>query len=88
MIIFGVLLHLDGDPDILGRQVLDIEELRQLARQHHIGDPLDELRLVHRVRHAVDVDRLGRAGFRPDVPRAAQADAAAAGLVDLFQLLG
>ena len=58
-----------------------------LRLDHDVGDPLDELRLVDRVRDAVDVDRLGRARLRADVPGAAQADRAGAGLVDLLQLV-
>ncbi len=73
-LLVGVLLHLDRDADVLGRQILDVEELRQLAAEDDLGDPLDELRLVDRVRNAVDVDRLGRARLRADVPGAAQAD--------------
>ena len=59
-----------------------------LRLEHDLGDPLDELRLVHRVRDAVDVDRLRRSRFRADVPRAAQPDRARPGLVDLLQLFG
>ena len=86
-LLVGVLLHLEGDAHVLGREVLHVEQLRQLAAEDDVGDAFDELRLVHRVGNAVDVDRLRRARFRPDVPRAAQADRARAGPVDLLQLV-
>ena len=57
----GVLLQLQRDPHVVGRDVLDVEERRQLARQHDLGDPLDERGLVHRVGDAGDVDRLAAA---------------------------
>src|SRR5204862_7865331 len=60
---------------------------RQLARQDDLADALDQLRLVHRVGNAVDVDGPGRSRLRSDVPGAAQPDAALAGLVDLRQLV-
>ncbi len=86
-LLVGVLLHLERDAHVLRREILHVEELRQLAAQHDLGDPLDELRLVHRVRNAVDVDRLGRARFRPGVPGAAETDRSRSRLVDLLQLL-
>ena len=46
----GVPLQLQRNPHIVGGDVLDVEQRRQLARQHDLGDPLDERRLVHRVR--------------------------------------
>ena len=49
-LLVGVLLHLDRDAHVLGREVLDVEQLRQLAADHDLGDALDQLRLVHRVR--------------------------------------
>ena len=75
------------DAHVLGRDVLHVEQLRQLALLDDLADLRDELRLVDRVRDAVDVDRLGRSRFLADVPRAAQADAAAAGLVDRLELV-
>ena len=86
-LLVGVLLHLDRDAHVFGREILDVEQLRQLAADHDLGDALDELRLVHGVGHAVDVDRLGRSRLRSDVPGAAQADRARSGLVDLLQLV-
>ena len=83
----GVLLHLDGDAHVLGRDVLDVDELRQLPLLDHLADLRDELRLVHGVRDAVDVDGLGRSRLVADIPRAAQPDAAAAGLVDRLDLV-
>src|SRR5262249_17815989 len=75
------------DAHVLGRQVLDVEELRQLAAQHDFADARDELRLVDRVRNAVDVDGSGRSRLRTDVPGAAQTDRSRSGLVDGFQLV-
>ncbi len=86
-LLVGVLLHFDRDAHVLGRQVLDVQQRRQLAAEHDVGDLLDQLRLVDRVGNAVDVDRLGRSGFRSDVPCAAQADAAGTGPVDQLQLV-
>ena len=40
----GVLLQLERDPHVVGRHVLDVEERRQLAAQHDVGDALDERR--------------------------------------------
>ena len=48
---------------------LHVEQRRQLARQHDVGDPLDQRRLVHRVGNAGDVDRLPAARRRPFLPR-------------------
>src|SRR5205807_9324988 len=45
-------------------------------------------RFVDGVRNAVDVHRLRRAGFRTDIPRAPQPDAARTRLVDLLDLFG
>ena len=83
-LLVGVFLHFDGDAHVLGRQVLDVEQLRQLAGDDDVRDLLDQLRLVHRVGHAVDVDRLGRSRLRPDVPGGAQPDRSRTRLVDLF----
>ena len=38
----GVLLHLERDAHVVGGHVLDVEQRRQLARQHHVGDALDQ----------------------------------------------
>ena len=86
-LLVGVLLHLEGDAHVLGRQVLHVEQLRQLAAEHDVGDPLDQLRLVDRVGNAVDVDRLGGARLRTEVPGAAQPDRPRPGLVDLLELV-
>ena len=73
----GVALELQRDPHVVGRQVLDVEQVRQLARERDVGDALDERRLVHGVRHAGDVDRLAAARGRPFLPGGADADGAA-----------
>ena len=83
----GVLLHLDGDAHVFSRDVLHVEQLRQLPLLDHLADLHDQLRLVDGVWDAVDVDRLGRSRFLADVPRAAQPDAAAAGFVDRLDLV-
>ena len=58
-----------------------------LRRERDVGDALDELRLVHRVRNAGDVDRLGRcASPGPSSQVRAHADRAGAGLVDLLRI--
>jgi hypothetical protein len=82
----GVFLHLDRDSHVLGREVLHVEERRQLACDHNFRDPLDELRLVDGIGDALDIDRFRRPRLRTDVPRAAQANRARPGLVDLFDL--
>ena len=46
----GVPLQLELDPHVVGRHVADVEQRRQLARQHDVGDPFDQRRLVDRVR--------------------------------------
>ena len=84
----GVPLQLQRNPHIVCRDVLDVEERRQLSRQHDLGDPLDERGLVHRVGNARDVDRLTGARARTLVPRRAQTDGARPGPVDLLQLVG
>ena len=45
-LLVGVRLQLERDADVVGRHVLDVDELRQLAAEHDLADPLDELRLV------------------------------------------
>ena len=49
-LLVGVLLQLERDADVFGREVLHVEQRRQLAAQRDVGDALDERRLVHRVR--------------------------------------
>jgi hypothetical protein len=83
----GVSLQLERDPHIVRRQILDVDERRQLAAECHFGDPLDERRLVHGVRHARDVNRFSAASDRAFLPRRAQADGAGPGLVNLLQFL-
>ena len=75
-LLVGVLLQLERDADVLGREVLDVHERRQLAAQRDIRDPLHERGLVDRVRHARDVDRLAAARDRTLFPGRAQADRA------------
>ena len=55
-LLVGVLLHLERDADVFGRQILDVDERRQLAAERDVGDPLDERRLVDGVGDAGDVD--------------------------------
>ena len=71
-LLVGVLLHLQLDPHVVGRHVAHVEQRRQLAAQHHVGDPLDQLRLVHHVRDAGDDDRAAAAARRALFPRAAR----------------
>ena len=87
-LLVGVLLQLEKDPDVVGRDVLDVEERRQLAAGGDLADLLDERRLVDGVGDAGDVDDLRGLRRRAFLPRAAQANRAGSGLVDLLQLLG
>ena len=87
-LLVGVLLQLERDAHIFGRDVFDVEELRQLPAEHHLGDALHQLRLVHRVGHAVDVNRLRRSRLVADVPRAAQPDRPAPGSIQQLDLFG
>ena len=87
-LLVGVPLQLERDADVVGGQVLDVDQVRQLARQHDVADPLDQHRLVHGVGDAGDVDRLLGAADRAGFPGGAQPDAAAAGAVDLLHLVG
>ena len=86
-LLIGVLLQLERDSDVLGREVLHIQELGQLSTEDDFGDSFHQLRLVHGIGNAFDVDRLGRSSLGTDVPRASKADRARTGLVDLFHLL-
>ena len=43
----GVALQLQRNPHVVGRQVPDVDEVRQLARERDVGDALDERGLVH-----------------------------------------
>jgi hypothetical protein len=90
MTIFGsaCFLDLERNPHVVGGDIFHVEKRRQLARQHHIGNPLDERSLVHRVRNAGDVQRPPATGRRTLFPRRAQPNRAGAGLVDLLDLLG
>ena len=83
----GVALQLQCNPHIVRGDVLDVEERRQLAGEDDVSNPLDQRRLVHRVRNALDVDRLGAARFRPFVPGSPEANRPRSRLVDLFQLV-
>ena len=84
----GVALDLEFDADVVGAHVADVEQRRQLARDHQVGDARDQLRLVDRVGNRGDRDHLAGAPDLALLPRAAQADRAAAGAVDLLQLVG
>ena len=75
-LLVGVLLQLERDPHVVGRQILHVEEVRQLAAERDVGDPLDERGLVDGVGDAGDVDRLGRRASRARFPRRAQPDRA------------
>src|SRR6185295_15317895 len=83
----SVPLQLERDADVLGRKILHVEKLWQLAAEDDVGDPLDQLRLVHGIRDTLDVDGLRRSGLGTHVPRPPQPDAARSGLVDFPQLL-
>ena len=75
------------DAHVFGRQILHVEQLRQLAAQHHFGDPLDQQRLVDGVGNAFDVDGLGGPRLGAEIPGGAQPDRARSGPVDLFQFV-
>ena len=84
----GVPLDLEFDADVVGAHVAHVEQRRQLARDHQVGDARDQLRLVDRVRDGGDRDHLAGAPDLTLLPRAAQANRAAAGAIDLLQLVG
>ena len=86
-LLVGVLLQLERNPHVVGRDILDVEQRRQIAAGRDVADALDERRLVDGVGHAGDVNRLARTRRRPLLPRRAQPDRAGAGLVDLLELL-
>ena len=46
----GVPLELERDPHVVGRQVLHVEQRRQLPPEHDLADARHDLRLVGRVR--------------------------------------
>ena len=83
----GVALELQDDAHLVGRLVRDVDEGRQLAGENDLGDPLHDLRLVGAVGDARHVHRPRAARHRPGLPGRAHADGAAAGPVDLPQLL-
>ena len=87
-LLVGVLLQLEKDADVVCRDVLDVDERRQLAAGGDLADLLDQRRLVDGVGDAGDVDDLRALRRRPFLPRAAQANRAGSRLVDLLQLLG
>ena len=82
------LLQLERDADFFRRQVLHVDERRQLAAERHLRDPFDESRLVHCVRDAGDVDRLAASCDRSLFPRGAQPHRSGSSPVDLLELLG
>ena len=64
-LLVGVFLQLERDAHVVGRDVLHIEKRRETPAGGDITNSLDERRLVDRVRHAGDVDRLARTRRRP-----------------------
>ena len=86
-VVVGAGLQLELDAHIVGRHVLDVDQVRHLAAEHDVADLLDELRLVDRVGNAGDVELLARSRRRPGFPGGAQADRSRAGPVDLLQLV-
>ena len=86
-LLVGVLLQLERDAHVVGRDVLHIEKRRETPAGGDITNSLDERRLVDRVGHAGDVNRLSRTRRRPLLPRRSQPDRSGAGFVDFFDLL-
>ena len=82
-----VLLQLQRNPHIVGGHVLDVEQRRKLARQHDIGDALDESRFVDRIRNAGDIEGLTRSRLRPFFPGRSKTNGARSRAVDLLDLL-
>jgi hypothetical protein len=82
------LLQLQRNAHVVRGQVLDVDQVRQLAREGDVGDALDEGRFVERVRNAGDVDGLAAARFRAFLPGRADTDGAGAVLVDVAELVG
>ena len=66
----ALALQLQLDPHVVGRHVLDVDQVRHLAAEHDVADLLDELRLVDRVRNAGDVELLAASARRPRLPGA------------------
>src|SRR3569623_1218664 len=83
---FGVLLDLEHDADVRRGLVAHVEQVRQLARDDHVRDLLDEIRLAHRVRDRRDHHVGAATLLLLQLVLAAHADRAGAVLVDLAQL--
>ncbi len=88
LLLFGLFLELELDADVVGRDVLHVDEQRHLARERYFRDALDELSFVDRVGDARDVHGLRALALGDELPRAAHLDHALPGLVDLLDLLG
>ena len=87
-VIVGARLDVQLNPHIVGRDVADINQVRHLAAQHHVADLLDQLRFVHRIRDAGDVELLLRARDRAGFPGRAETNGTRAGAVDFLELVG
>ena len=60
-VLVGARLQLELNPHVVGRQILDVDQMRHLAAEDDVADALDELRLVDGVGNAGDVDDLAAA---------------------------
>ena len=85
----GVFLERQVDADVVGGQVADVGEQGHLAVDDDLGDLLDEVGLVDVVGDGGDLEGLGGLGgeLGRGLGGGAESDAAAAGLVDLAELV-
>ena len=78
--------ELEQDPDVVGAQILDVRQLRDLPLGDQLADPLDQGVFLDAVRNRGDQDGVGPIGMRLVSP--AQLDRPLAGRIDLADLLG
>ena len=83
----GAALRLEHEADVLGGLVPDVAEQRHLLQLDQLGELLDELRLLHLVGDLGDDDKPGTVALVLLLPLGPQAEAAAAGLVGLDDLV-
>ena len=78
--------ELEHDPDVVGAQVLDVDELRYLPLADQLADPLDEGVLFDSVGNRRDQHRVVAIGMR--LVSSPQLDRPLPGCVDLANLFG
>ena len=82
----GSRLELEQDPDVVGAQVLDVRQLRDLPLGDQLADPLDQRVFLDPVGDRGDQDGVGPIGMGLVGP--AELDRPLTGRVDLPDLLG